>query len=315
MSNAPRLPTMGAGAVLVVMALLALVQVPPAGGFTLRTVSGVVKDSTGAPVAGAHVGIFAYESTFEITPANGTFSFAAPQSSTPYDVQLLFPCAKDQRKSVLLDADKTVDFTVPAAPTRDNFGYRCRPTSRAYIDISNTGTRLSFLSPDDDETAVSLPFTFRLYGVDYSTINVGTNGLVSFNSTVVSSNNLPLPDPNMPNAALYPFWDDLVIDENGGVFTEVRGSAPNREFIIEWSNVHFYLQDNDRAYFEVILRENRSIQFLYGDQGRESARGLRARGTSATIGIENASGNDAIQQSFGTPSIDDNMGMEFTAPK
>jgi hypothetical protein len=214
-----------------------------------------------------------------------------------------------------VNSDKTVNFTVPAANPRDEFGYACVPTSRAFIDITSTGAKLSFPSLDDSETAFALPFAFRYYGVDYSTIRVGTNGLVSFTSPVSTSNNVPIPEPNPPNAALYPFWDDLVTDGASGVFIEVKGDPPNRELVIEWSNVHFYLQDNDRTYFELILKQDNTVQFLYGTQGRSSPRGLRARGTSATIGIENGSGSDGIQTSFGTPSIDDGMGIQFTAPK
>jgi hypothetical protein len=303
---------MSAGAVLVAMALLAVVQVPPAGGSTFQTVSGVVTDSNGATVAGAHVGIFASEFDFEVTGPDGGYSVGVPQSATPYDVHLLYPCAKDQRKSVLVDADKTVDFTVPAAPTRDTFGYRCRPAGGPFTDITTDGELLMFPSDDDSMTTVTLPFAFRYYGVDYSTLNIGTNGLASFTSNVSSGVNSPI-DTDEPNG-LYPFWDDLVIDDQSGVYTLTRGTGSTQEFVIEWSNLHFY-NDDDRITFEMILRKNKTIAFLYGDEDRADPRRTRARGTSATIGIENASGNDGIQQSFGTPSIDDNMSIEFTAPK
>jgi hypothetical protein len=295
--------------------LTVVLQVRPAAGLTLRTVSGVVTDSNGSPVAGAHVGSFATETAFAVTPANGTFSFQAPQSSTAYDVQLLLPCGKDQRKSVLVNGDKTVNFTVPAAVTKDAFGYACRPTSRAFVDISGSGTQWEFDDLDDASVALFVPFTFRYYGANYRTINLGTNGLISFTNLVPGANNVPLPDPDLPNAALYPFWDDLVTDGADGVYTELRGSAPDQEFIIQWRNVHFFAQDEVRTSFEVVLKQNGTIQFIYPYNAVAGATRLRARGTSATIGIENGSGAGGIQQSFNTASIDDGMGIEFTAPK
>jgi Carboxypeptidase regulatory-like domain len=311
----PRFSALGLVAIASVLFLLG-VSVPPAEAVTFRTVSGTVTDSNGHPLAGVHVGIIATETSFAITAANGSYSLSSvPQSSAPYDVQLLFPCSKDQRKSVLVNGNKTVDFTVPAAAQTDGYGYTCKPTTAAFIDLAG-GSELAFPGTDDCSVSVGLPFTFRYYGVDYSSINVGTNGLASFTSVATAGLNTPIPDGDLPNSTLYPFWDDLVVDGASGAFVraQVQGTAPNRDFVIEWVAT-FYDQRNVVVYAEIVLSENKRIRFLYGYASRSAPYQLRARGTSATVGIENGSGSDGLQRSFNQPYIDDNSGIEFTAPK
>src|SRR3954470_19430674 len=47
---------------------------------------------------------------------------------------------------------------------------------------------------DDGTTNIALPFTFRLYGVPFNTVNVGSNGNLQFNSTVSTYSNTCLPN-------------------------------------------------------------------------------------------------------------------------
>jgi hypothetical protein len=305
-----------ASGMLAVMLLVTVGLAPPAAAVTLRTVSGVVKDANGTPLAGVHVGIVSIEKAFAVTAANGSYSLAnVPQSPSAYDVQLLQPCSKDQRKSVLVNGNKTVDFTVPVGADKDTFGYTCQATSAPFIYLP-VGTELTFADVDDGSTVVPLPFTFRYYGVDYSSINVGTNGLASFTSVATAGLNTPIPDGDLPNSTLYPFWDDLVVDGASGGFVraQVQGTAPNRDFVIEWAAT-FFDQPNAHVDAEIVLSENKRIRFLYGYASRSAPYQLRARGTSATVGIENGSGSDGLQRSFNQPYIDDNSGIEFTAPK
>jgi hypothetical protein len=311
-----RLRAPGLVAIASVLLLLG-VSVPPADAVTLRTVSGTVTDSNGSPLAGVHVGIVATETRFAITGANGTYSLTSvPQSSAPYDVQLLFPCSRDQRKSVLVNGNKTVDFTVPVAAQTDGYGYTCKPTTAAFIDLTSGS---DVVQGDDNSVDTQLPFTFRYYGVDYSIINIGVNGLASFTSPVTQFSNTPIPDATLPNSALYPFWDDLFIDSAVGasVRVQVQGTAPNRDFVIEWRNAQFLTAPGTFFTFEIVLSENKRIRFLYTDNHTNASGSTRTRGASATVGIEDGSGSasNGFQRSFNQTLIDDNSGIEFTAPK
>ena len=98
------------------------------------------------------------------------------------------------------------------------------------------------------------------------------------------TNNVAIPVTGNPNAAIYAFWDDLIVDAAASVRTELLGAAPNRRFVVEWRNVHFFGDTTRRIDVNVVLHENGRIV----TQTRNLADDGRERGDSATIGIENA---------------------------
>ena len=64
--------------------------------------------------------------------------------------------------------------------------------------------------------------------------------------------------------AVYPFWEDFIVDGSASVRTATTGTAPNRKFIVEWRNIVFYRDPNARISFEVIFDETSGvINFAY----------------------------------------------------
>ena len=310
----------------VVLALCTLVATVVPGWFlavqalTFGSVSGRVLDSNGVGVAGVRVGILATEAPFATTSANGSYSLAGvPVNTSPYEVLLSVPCRRDQRKAVTVDGAETVNFTVPAAPDTDASGIVCRPSSTPY----DTGSG-NLITGDDESLGIPLPFPVRLYGVDYEIAYVGTNGYMSFTTRAELFNNVPLPerDPAFaPGAAVLPFWDDLEVQPgigNIGLATLGEPGTPQRRFVIEWHNVRFHSDvGNANApflNFEVVLYENRRIVFNYGAIDSR-AQYARTRGTSATVGIQNADGTRGFQRSFNQAVLDSDYAIEFVMPK
>src|SRR5262245_27796070 len=77
----------------------------------------------------------------------------------------------------------------------------------SFVDATG-GTILAGLTNQDD-TAVSvpLPFTFRFFDTDYTSLFVSSNGLLTFGSANTAFTNADL--TNTPNeAAIAAFWDD-----------------------------------------------------------------------------------------------------------
>jgi hypothetical protein len=156
------------------------------------------------------------------------------------------------------------------------------------------------LTGDDASTAVPLPFPFRFYGTDYTTAFVATNGHVNFLALNTAFTNVAIPSTVTPNAAIYSFWDDLVVDPTASVRTAILGTAPNRRFVIEWRNVQFFSDATRRIDANVVLHENGQIL----TQVRNLADDGRERGNSATLGIENAAGTVALRYSFNQAVLD-----------
>ena len=136
---------------------------------------------------------------------------------------------------------------------------------------------------DNCNTAVTLPFPFRLYAVTYTSVMVSSNGRLDFlcnNEPEFGSYCLPAAARNCPYAyTIFPLWTALDTDigqvgcsawANGcGVFTSISGSAPNRIFNVEWHALLNFTSNTPQD-FEVRLYENdpnQRFDVIYGNVG------------------------------------------------
>ena len=257
-----------------------------------HTVSGHVSDTDGNPLANATVTILGTPIAPATTGADGSYSFASVPEGQ-YDVRAeAGRCNTAQTQHLVVDSDETLDFSLPQR--HDNFGYFCQIVTPDYIE----GDTPFPLSGDDSFAPVTLPFTFSFYGQSYTSANVCTNGFITFGTGTCPFTNESIPSAATPNNAIYPFWDDLFVDPpTSSMFTSTL-SNPNR-FVIEWRNVRFFGDTTRRMDIEVVLFENGRILTQY----RNIAADSREQGNSATIGIENAAGDDALQYSFNEATI------------
>jgi hypothetical protein len=194
-----------------------------------------------------------------------------------------------------------------ALPARAQTDYSMEVVTPDYIEA---GTSLS-LGGDDDFVEVDLPFSFTFYGVVYDSAYVSTNGYLNFIGGNSSFANLPLPTTNVPNAAIYAYWDDLYVDYGASVRSELLGTAPNRRFVIEWNNVRFYGDYSRRLDFEVVLHEAGTILLQYRGIDNDA----HEMGSSATVGIEDHTGTVASQFSYNSAAIGPgDFAIQFALP-
>jgi hypothetical protein len=135
-----------------------------------------------------------------------------------------------------------------------------------FVDITATGTSLGL--GDEDTIDLMMPFSFDFYGATSNALTVSNNGGAIFGApgAYLDFANTSLPAASLPGPGLFPLWDDFD-SESGDVYTDVRGSAPNRQFIVEWFNRMHYSANTDGATFELILGEDGTIRFEYADVG------------------------------------------------
>ncbi|PYL60074.1 MAG: hypothetical protein DMF31_05370 [Verrucomicrobia bacterium] len=137
---------------------------------------------------------------------------------------------------------------------------------------------------DNCDTAVTLPFPFRLYGVTYTSVMVSSNGRLDFlcNNEPAGGFGVCLPagSRNCPfDYTIFPLWTALDTDiglvgcstwANGcGIFTSISGTAPNRIFNIEWHALLNFTSNTPQD-FEVRLYENdpnQRFDVIYGTVG------------------------------------------------
>jgi hypothetical protein len=170
------------------------------------------------------------------------------------------------------------------------------------------------ITGDDAYTPVTLPVPITHYGQMYSTGWVDTNGLLTFvDPGEPSPDAWPIPfprGPGEPDVAVYPFWHDWVVDGDASVRTATRGTAPNRQFVVEWRNVHSYEDPSTRVTFQAVFDEAGGYSFAYADIDGT----FLEKGGGATIGIENADGTSALQYTYRHPVLRAGLGLRITPP-
>jgi glucose/arabinose dehydrogenase len=273
----------------------------------------VTNSSDGAPIAGATVTVSG-TSFSTTTAANGAYSFPdVPPGSLTINAQKTGFLPGSTTVTTVSGSTVTANIALtPAPPCSDSFGYTCVAGATAWTPADQT---VLSLTGDDAYQQITLPFAMRLYGQTYPTAWVDTNGVVSFvapNGPAWDPSAIPSPPAaNHPNGAIYPFWDDLIVDSSASVRTALTGTAPNRRFIIEWRNVRFYNNDGSaRVSLEVVLAENSEITVAWQDIGTTALE----QGGSATVGIENAAGTVALQYSYRQPILRSGNGVLFRPP-
>lgn len=178
------------------------------------------------------------------------------------------------------------------------------------------------ISGDDDLGVVDLPFTFTYYDVDYDAIAISTNGWISFDTSLTSSDyiNDSIPDPLTPNAMLAPYWDDqdcdVFADSTAAIMT--YNDIGTSSFWVIWNNVQLpYSADSSDITYGVRLRMDGSIEYHYLD-ARSDYHPDHTYGASATVGIENLDGSDGLLYEYdgwppGNPLFD-HFAIRFVPP-
>jgi len=190
-------------------------------------------------------------------------------------------------------------------------GYAVSTQSRTFVPADST---VVGITGDDDYTAISLPFPVPLYGQSYSSAWVSTNGWVSFIDPGGAHPDIAHPDEPIdlpaggaPNAVLYAFWDDLVVDAASSVRAATTGTAPNRRFIVEWRDVYIYGDSANRFRAEAVIAESGEIAFNYANLDTPGE-----HGGSAAVGVENATGSQVVRYSYQQPVLNANTAVVFT---
>ena len=182
----------------------------------------------------------------------------------------------------------------PACPNPSGTYCRTDTDTRTWI----TGTTNQNITKDDTTKTVTLPFTFRFMGTNYTSLKVSSNGNVHFGTASTAYSNVAIPSSANPNALIAAFWDDLSPNLGGAIYTATSGASPNRTFVIEWRNVnHYGVSGTNGATFQIQLQETTNhVYILYQDTAFGNA--SYDNGVSATSGVENATGTAGNQYSF-----------------
>ncbi|MBS4033548.1 MAG: S8 family serine peptidase, partial [Ignavibacterium sp.] len=197
----------------------------------------------------------------------------------------------------------------------DPFGYSWidsnEPNGPQYVwdDIVSTGTLATnwvatgTFDPKDEGYAGPFPlgFNFNFYGNPKTQVYVSSNGLLLFNT--ISSNiftNAAIPNTNVPNEYIAPFWDDLDGRTQGTVHYKQDGN----KFIVQFTNWQKYSATGSLT-FQIVLYSNGRIMFYYNN--------MNATLNSATVGIEDAAGTVGLQVAYNATYVTNGLAVKISA--
>lgn len=190
-----------------------------------------------------------------------------------------------------------VEASVPFEETAssDKFGYTREDSGYTWVDASG-GTKVDFAQVDDSfDGPINIGFDFKFYENNYTQLYISTNGILTFGGGDSYARNETIPLDTAPNNLIAPLWDDLALEvqgspTSGNVYYQLKGSSPNRYFVVQWQDVISRVGEGGILTFQVLLYENGDIKFQY--------KTLEGSTDEATVGIEDADGLDGLLYAY-----------------
>jgi len=179
-------------------------------------------------------------------------------------------------------------------------------------EITYTGTNTLLTGDDVSAGPFNIGFTFPFYGTNYTQAYVNINGTLNFGAGYNRYSNVPLntaiSGTNIADNSIYAFWDDLNTNGSQNIYYATVGTAPNRMFVTQWTNIYFHGTSVQLGTFQAILYETSNVVQI---QYRDLLGGDRALGNSATIGLRK---NNSLshQYSHNTASLVQEQAIRYT---
>jgi len=177
-----------------------------------------------------------------------------------------------------------------------------------WIDISDSGTQLVFPHNDQAPEPIEIGFEFPFYGETYSQCIVNPNGWIGFGEDDTGYQNISIPSSSAPRPAIFGFWDDLSPEAGDAGCPEVGGNVYtytlDDKLIIWFDHVYRCSSNYPGVYdFEVILYRSGNVDINY--------REMDGYLTSATVGMQNATGTDGLQVIHNDPYVENQLSLQF----
>ncbi len=166
------------------------------------------------------------------------------------------------------------------------------------IDPTLGGAGTLFTLTDDQARFMSLPFTFRYYGQDFTSISICSNGWVALGSTSTNTTSPgTIPGPEGPPNMVAGFWCDLNPAAAGGGKVYTYHDQANARFIVEFSGVeHYHSQGlGEPETFEFVLYDPAVYPTQTGDGEIVVQYALVSDASGCGAGIEDGTETIGIQ--------------------
>ncbi|KAJ4326711.1 hypothetical protein N0V84_002826 [Fusarium piperis] len=231
------------------------------------------------------------ETTDDISSSTLSSETSSLPTFTPSEATSFDPTSSEATTSEVTSSETAYSATSEATSSEESSSLAITTSSDIPGDCGSPLTTVALANPTpifgndvayDDETAgVTLPFQVGIGDQTSDLVFVSPNGLLTLFGEASSPDNGPVPDTNLPEVAIMPFWDDLyfVTFEGHGVFYEVYPSRRGgREATFEW--VGYSANEPGIFHFGLTFYENAPsiVNFTYFT--------IPDQGSSATVGSQ-----------------------------
>ena len=191
--------------------------------------------------------------------------------------------------------DLTTNYTDGSVTSSYNVSSITYNPPAAFTGLANDLTAEFAASFGDQFSAdiIDLPFTFSFFGNCYEQLVVGDNGVITFNTDLAGTacpyDAEPLPtnaDPSYNNA-IFGVQLDLHMGPTSTVTWEIMGTAPNRMFVVSFSEVGTYDCNNLQNTFQTVLYEGTNIVEVHIQDVQDCPGGFF---TDGTVGVQSGDG-------------------------
>ena len=221
----------------------------------------------------------------------------------------------------LLCTDNCIDVTANYSVIRQTNQYTI--SNIPYNPLPyNLGTVYNIGIDDRWSNIINLPFDFCFYNQIYNRYVIGTNGIISFNTTYaglycpwpftvpIPSNN-PNPPPGFPRPMIG-LYHDIDPSLGGEVRYGVTGVYPCRKLVVSFNDIPHFNCPLLRSKFQIILYELTNIIEIHIERKQTCG---NWNGGRACLGIQNAAGTNAyspIGRNTGNYTINLSEAWRFT---
>ncbi|NQY06169.1 MAG: hypothetical protein HRT68_08305, partial [Flavobacteriaceae bacterium] len=166
----------------------------------------------------------------------------------------------------------------------------------------NSGTEIVIDNDDTWSSIVNTPFTFCFFDDPFSDLVLGSNGLISFDTSLAGgfcqwNFDEQIPSPNVEPWSIYGVFHDLNNEVGvggctggcGNFYYDILGTAPGRIFVLSFDNMTHYNCTTDRSTHMIVLYETTQIIEVHiQDKPQTCASGFNL---NAVVGIQNQDGS------------------------
>ncbi|MDT8271791.1 MAG: hypothetical protein RRA35_01230 [Desulfomonilia bacterium] len=181
------------------------------------------------------------------------------------------------------------------------------------VSSARAAGTLALFCDDCNSGLIPMGFTFPFFGSNYTSVDIGTNGAISFQSGYIQYSNYCLPaGGSFSRSLIAVVWDDIDVGNyygQQGAFYQYLPDCPHPDFsgpcfIVMWKNANHY-PTYGTFDFQVILFPDGGILMQFGPGNPEL-------GSNSTTGIQNYDGSIGLQYACYTyGSLSGNLAVYF----